>query len=174
MSYMMLVPISYMIISSSYCTAMMSYLNCFPPPSMLSSLFPVVNTKRLGQDNDFVSLHPIRNDTRSSVPEPIPTNAQRRCLEPSESRDAQPTPATRTTSSVLSTNNPNKSMKPLSYFICVFLHIFLVLLHLVLLALSVSDIEHRLVTSESGVWMTMLSVSAQAFYAVRVNLLCSS
>lgn len=57
-------------------------------------------------------------------------------------------------------------MKPPSYFICVFLHIFLVLLHLVLLALSVSDIEHRLVTSESDVWMTMLSASTQAFYAV--------
>ncbi|KAG1718013.1 uncharacterized protein EDB91DRAFT_1019363, partial [Suillus paluster] len=42
--------------------------------------------------------------------------------------------------------------------LCTFMHIFLVLLHLILLALSISGVEHRLVTSEDGTWMTVLSL----------------
>lgn len=48
------------------------------------------------------------------------------------------------------------------------MHGFLVLLHLVLLALSISAVEHRLVTSENGAWMSVLGASTQAFYAVRL------
>jgi hypothetical protein len=47
------------------------------------------------------------------------------------------------------------------------MHGFLVLLHLVLLGLSISGVEHRLVTSENGAWMPPLGASTQAFYAVR-------
>ncbi|KAG1896824.1 uncharacterized protein F5891DRAFT_1192717 [Suillus fuscotomentosus] len=46
------------------------------------------------------------------------------------------------------------------------MHGFLVLLHLVLLALSISAVEHRLVTSENGAWMSVLGASTQAFYAL--------
>lgn len=46
------------------------------------------------------------------------------------------------------------------------MHGFLVLLHLVLLALSISGVEHRLVTSENGAWMPALGALTQAFYAL--------
>jgi hypothetical protein len=48
------------------------------------------------------------------------------------------------------------------------MHGSLVLLHLVLLALSISGVEHRLVTSENGAWMPPLGASTEAFYAVRL------
>jgi len=72
-------------------------------------------------------------------------------------------------SSFLPGNKLNESKKPILALLCVFLHIFLVLLHLVIFALGISGVEHHLVTSESGAWMTALSASTQAFYAVRAS-----
>jgi hypothetical protein len=142
-----------------------------PFPSMLSSLVPDVNPQR--QDNNSMPLQPISNNTSSSGLKPIPTNNQQQRLEPSGFKDICPIPTTRSTSRSLSPSidKSNKAIKPVSSFLCVFLHIFLVLLHLILLALHVSGVEHRLTTSESGEWMTVLSASTQAFYAVRVALL---
>jgi hypothetical protein len=48
------------------------------------------------------------------------------------------------------------------------MHGFLVLLHLVLLALSISGVEYHLITTENGAWMPLLGASTEAFYAVRL------
>ncbi|KAG1843193.1 hypothetical protein F4604DRAFT_272752 [Suillus subluteus] len=46
------------------------------------------------------------------------------------------------------------------------MHGFLVLVHLVLLGLRISAVEHHLVTSENDAWMSVLGASTQAFYAL--------
>ncbi|KAG2123223.1 hypothetical protein DEU56DRAFT_917533 [Suillus clintonianus] len=51
------------------------------------------------------------------------------------------------------------------------MHGFLVLLHLVLIALSISGVEHHLVTSENGAWIPVLGASTQAFYALYCTIL---
>ncbi|OAX40019.1 hypothetical protein K503DRAFT_768991 [Rhizopogon vinicolor AM-OR11-026] len=140
---------------------------------MLSSLLPDVNPQR--QDNNSMSFQPIRNDTGLSGLKPIPPNNLQQRLEPSGFKDICPIPATRSTSRILSPSpfidKLNKATKPVSSFICVFLHIFLVLLHIILLALHISGVEHRLTTSESGEWMTVLNASTQAFYALFCTML---
>ncbi|KAG2123224.1 hypothetical protein DEU56DRAFT_63720 [Suillus clintonianus] len=62
-----------------------------------------------------------------------------------------------------------KSGRPVLAIICTLLHIILVLLHVIILALDISGIEHRLVvpiTSGNETWVTTLSASSQAFYAI--------
>lgn len=107
---------------------------------MFSSLLPnVLNTKRQG-NHGFISLQPTGSLSSSSVHERIPTKTQCRCL--------------------------HKSTKLISAFLCVFMHGFLVLLHLALLALSISAVEHHFVTSENDAWMSVLGASTQAFYTL--------
>ncbi|KAG0696627.1 hypothetical protein DFH29DRAFT_950273 [Suillus ampliporus] len=92
-----------------------------------------------------MSLQPIGS---SSAHERIQTNTQCRCLPCDNPRPTLISATTRFLDSLL--------------FICAFLHTFLVLLHLVLLALSISG---------NGVWMTVLSASTQAFYALYCTIL---
>ncbi|KAG2047613.1 hypothetical protein BDR06DRAFT_976594 [Suillus hirtellus] len=67
-----------------------------------------------------------------------------------------------------------KSGKPVLAILCTLLHIILVLLHVVILVLNISGIEHRLVvplTSGNEIWVTILSTSSQAFYAIYCTIL---
>ncbi|KAG1721885.1 hypothetical protein EDB19DRAFT_1770549 [Suillus lakei] len=64
--------------------------------------------------------------------------------------------------------------RPVLAILCTFLHFILVLLHVVTLVLDISGIEHRLVvqmTSGNEIWVTILSASSQAFYAIYCTIL---
>ncbi|KAG2123225.1 hypothetical protein DEU56DRAFT_925103 [Suillus clintonianus] len=137
---------------------------------MLSSLLPNVNTER--QDNhDSMALQPIGNVPSSSERERTPTNTQRRFLSHSTTRPTLVSATTDFLNSCLFMQRPSKSTKSGSVFLCVFMHVFLVLLHLVLVALSISGVEHHLVTSENGARNPVLSASTQAFYALYCTIL---
>ncbi|KAG2114001.1 hypothetical protein BD769DRAFT_1490085 [Suillus cothurnatus] len=107
---------------------------------MPSFLLPdALNTKRQG-NHGSMSLQPIEEFSSSFVHERIPTNTQSRCV--------------------------HKSTKSVLAFLCMFMHGFLVLLHLVLLALSISAVEHHFVTSGNDAWMSVIGVSTRVFYAL--------
>lgn len=66
------------------------------------------------------------------------------------------------------------SGRPVLAILCTLFHIILVLLHVVILVLNISGIEHRLVvplTSGNEIWVTILSTSSQAFYAIYCTIL---
>lgn len=129
---------------------------------MFSSLLPNVNKKPQG-NHDPISLQPNGNVSSSSAHERTQTNAH---LPGSNTSATLVSATTDLSNSSLSTQKSHMSTKSVSVFLCMFMHGFLVLLHLVLLALSISGVEHRLVTSENGAWMPPLGASTQAFYAL--------
>ncbi|KAG1758745.1 hypothetical protein EDD22DRAFT_909170 [Suillus occidentalis] len=130
---------------------------------MFSSLLSNVNTKPQG-NHDPISLQPIGNISSSSAhDERTLTNAH---LPGSNTSPTLVSAITDFLNSSLSTQKSHKSTKSVSVFLCMSMHGFLVLLHLVLLALSISGVEHRLVTSENGAWMPPLGASTQAFYTL--------
>lgn len=67
-----------------------------------------------------------------------------------------------------------ESGRPVLPIICTLLHITLVLLHVFILVLNISGIEHHLVvplTSGNEIWVTILSTSSQAFYVIYCTIL---
>lgn len=67
-----------------------------------------------------------------------------------------------------------KSGRPVLAILCTLLHLVLVLFHVVILALKISGIEHRLVvsmTTGNEIWVTILSASSQAFYVIYCTVL---
>lgn len=138
--------------------------------STLGMFSSLLSTKRQGNhdgNHGSMPLVPIGSSSLHEL-ERIPTNTQCRCLPGNNTGPTLISATTNILNSSLSTQKLHKSTKSVSAFLCVFMHGFLVLLHLVLLALSISAVEHRLVTSENGAWMSVLGASTQAFYAVRL------
>ncbi|OAX40020.1 hypothetical protein K503DRAFT_768992 [Rhizopogon vinicolor AM-OR11-026] len=127
---------------------------------MPSSLLPNFSAKP--QQRDVVlSLHPIRTTHTSSAQlEQVQT-----CTG---SLDHQ------STSLSITKQQQESARQSVLTILSVFLHTLLVLLHLVLLVLSISGVEHRLVvliTSGNEIWETILSASSQAFYAFYCTIL---
>ncbi|KAG1729351.1 uncharacterized protein EDB91DRAFT_814894 [Suillus paluster] len=120
---------------------------------MSSLLLP--NFFKLRQDDGVLPLHHIGTlHTCSAELERVQTLTT--------SLDHQPAP-----SPVI--KQREESVRPPLAILCALLHITLVLLHVVILALNISGIEHRLVvpiTSGNEIWVTILSASSQAFYAI--------
>ncbi|KAG2358043.1 hypothetical protein BDR07DRAFT_311309 [Suillus spraguei] len=60
----------------------------------------------------------------------------------------------------------HKSINLVLPFLCMFMHGFFVLFHPVLLALSISAVEHHFVISDYGAWISVFGASTQAFYTL--------
>ncbi|KAG1896825.1 uncharacterized protein F5891DRAFT_1052361 [Suillus fuscotomentosus] len=112
------------------------------------------------QDHSILPLHPVgTRHTRSTELE----LAQAHTMSPDHQL---------TSSTVI--KQWQKSGRPVLAILCTLLHIILVLLHVVILVLNISGIEHRLVvplTSGNEIWVTILSTSSQAFYAIYCTIL---
>ncbi|OJA14650.1 hypothetical protein AZE42_02668 [Rhizopogon vesiculosus] len=128
---------------------------------MPSSLLPNFSAKP--QQRDVVlSLHPLRTTHMSS--------AQLEQVQASTgSLDHQSTSL-----SVTKQQQQESARQSVLTILSTLLHTLLVLFHLVLLALSISGVEHRLVvliTYGNEIWETILSASSQAFYAFYCTIL---
>ncbi|KAG0696628.1 hypothetical protein DFH29DRAFT_950278 [Suillus ampliporus] len=125
---------------------------------MSSSLLPNVSAKPQ-QDDGVLPLHPTGTRDTCSV--------ELDQVQATVSLDHQ-----LASSPVI--KQRQEAVRPALAILCTLLHTILVLLHIVILALSLSGIEHRLVvpmTSRNEIWVTILSASSQAFYAIYCTIL---
>ncbi|KAG2337389.1 hypothetical protein BDR05DRAFT_1005092 [Suillus weaverae] len=130
---------------------------------MTSLLLPNVFA-RPQQDLDGISLHPVATrHTCSMKLERVQTHSS------TTSSDHQ-----LDSSSAVIKQRQESGKKPVLAILCTLLHIILALLHVVIFVLNISGIEHRLVvpiTSGNEIWVTILSVSSQAFYVIFCTIL---